>query len=409
MSKIGFVLKGYPRISETFIAQEIYLLEQRGFDIEIYSMRGPRESLRHPVHGKIAAKVTYIPEYIFPNLSNVVLANIKTAKKFSNYPKVFFESLLACFRRRSTKPLKRFLQAGWLINERSLGINSDVKHLHSHFIHTPTELTFYVSKLIGITYSISAHAKDIYTSTTEEIRERVQRSQFLMTCTEFNYHKIREIVGKDYEGKVHKVYHGVNLSSFKRKIFEGSLPKKRILTVARLVDKKGYDDVFKAMCILNKKSIHLHYDIYGDGELRADVKKWIHEMGLDSQVTLHGAVTQPQVLAAYNEGGVFVLASRETEDGDRDGIPNSMAEAMSMGLPVVATKVSGIPELVENGVTGLLASQRSPEEFARALERIFHEDGLANRLGESAHKKVSEIFDADRCIDVCEKLLKPFA
>src|SRR5690606_15129888 len=120
------------------------------------------------------------------------------------------------------------------------------------------------------------------------------------------------------------------------------------------VDKKGYDDVLRALAILRDRGLTLGYDIYGSGEEKARLEDLIRELGLGAQVRLHGAVAQPTVVAAYREGGVFVLSSRETSSGDRDGIPNSMAEAMSMELPVVATRVSGIPELVEHEATGLL-------------------------------------------------------
>lgn len=409
MSKIGFILKGYPRLSETFIAQEIYLLEQRGFQIDIYSMRGPREKTRHPVHDKIKAKVVYIPEYILESFAEIFWANFAVAFTRPIYLALLPQALWKSICQRSRSPIKRFLQAGWLIHREDLG-HTQVKHLHSHFVHAPTELTFYLSKITGITFSISAHAKDIYTSTPEEIRERVQASEFLMTCTEFNFHKIRELVGPEHSGKINQVYHGVSLSAFQPQqepAFE--FPQKRLLTIARLVEKKGYEDVFAALKILQEKGLHLHYDIYGDGELKASLIELRDRLGLQEQITLHGAVSQPIVLKAYQEGGVFILASRETESGDRDGIPNSMAEAMSMAMPVLATNVSGIPEILENNLSGILVQQRSPAEIARGLERLFSEKGLAAKLGIEARKKVTRVFDADRCIDVCEKLLKPYS
>lgn len=409
MSKIGFILKGYPRLSETFIAQEIYLLEQRGFEIDIYSMRGPREKIRHPVHEKIKAKVVYIPEYIWESFAEIFWANVLVAFTRPIYLALLPQALWKSLRTRSRSPIKRFLQAGWLIQREDLG-HTQVKHLHSHFIHTPTELTYYLSKITGLTYSISAHAKDIYTSTPAEIRERVQASEFLMTCTEFNFHKIREFVGPEHAGKVNQVYHGVSLSAFQPELEpDYDFPQKRLLTIARLVEKKGFEDVFAALKLLKDKGLRLHYDIYGDGELKKSLLELRDRLGLESQVTLHGAVSQPIVLKSYREGGVFILASRETENGDRDGIPNSMAEAMSMAMPVLATNVSGIPEILEHNLSGLLVAQRAPAEIAAGLERLFSEKGLAAKLGIEARKKVTRVFDADRCIDVCEKLLKPYS
>jgi glycosyltransferase involved in cell wall biosynthesis len=408
-AKVGFILKGYPRLSETFIAQEIHLLEQRGIELEIYSMRAARDKVRHPVHDKIRASVTYVPEagFLKPSVWGPCL------RTFTHFPLSFLgalgHALFISARRLTLGPLQRLVQAGWLIQKNKLKLGSTVQHLHSHFVHAPTEMAFYLAKITGLTFSISAHAKDIYTSSEEEIRERVRASQFLMTCTKFNHQRIQEIVGPLHKDKVHEVYHGVDLRSFRREA--GSLPVfplPRLLTVARLVDKKGYDDVFRAIVILKSRGLVLRYDIYGEGEERNSLTRLAAELGLAEQVHFYGSVSQPVVLAAYREGGVFVLGSRETENGDRDGIPNSMAEAMSMELPVVATLVSGIPELVEHERTGLLVSPRDPAAMAGAIERLYREPGLGARLGAGAREKVGRVFDADICIDRCANLLLPF-
>ncbi len=405
-AKVGFVLKGYPRLSETFIAQEIHLLEQRGLELEIYSLRAPREKERHPVHGKIKAAIYYIPEDKFLR-PNVLLPNVLVFCLHPfGYGSALSHALLAAIRRKKWSPLKRLAQAGWLIWKRKLG-SGEICHLHSHFLHVPTEMTFYAARITGLTYSISAHAKDIYTSSREEIQERVAQSQFLMTCTHFNWQTIREIVGASQAKKVHEVYHGVDLRAFSGSPLSAPFPKPRLLTVARLVDKKGYDDVLRALAWLKKEGLELEYDVYGAGEERQNLEALVQELGL-KKVRFHGSVTQPVVLEAYRAGGVFVLGSRESENGDRDGIPNSMAEAMSMELPVVATKVSGIPELVEEERTGLLVPQRNPEALALAIQRLFVEPHLAARLGKAGREKVAAVFDADRCIDVCAKLLFPY-
>lgn len=407
-AKVGFVLKGYPRLSETFIAQEMRLLESRGLELEIYSMRGPREEARHPVHHEIRAKVTYLPEYLS---AQEIAPNLRTFRAFPvGYARAFAHALVRSVRRRKRSPLKRLFQAGWLIDRQGLGRAGGIGHLHSHFLHAPTELALYASLVTGLSYSISAHAKDIYTSTAEEVRERVRGAKFLMTCTKFNFEKIRAIVGPEHAGKVNEVYHGVNLEAFRPgAAAKPALPARRLLTVARLVEKKGYDDVLRAIHLLKSQGLELTYDIFGAGELDKPLRALTKELGLEAQVNFHGAVTQPRVLEAYRAGGVFVLASFETADGDRDGIPNSMAEAMSMELPVVATRVSGIPELVENEATGLLVNPRDPAALAAALRRVMEEPGLGRRLGEAARRKVSDVFDAHRCIDSCAHLLAPYA
>ncbi|RZA05014.1 MAG: colanic acid biosynthesis glycosyltransferase WcaL, partial [Proteobacteria bacterium] len=185
------------------------LLESRGLELEIYSMRGPREKERHPVHGQIRAQVTYLPETL--GLKEIA-PNFRACLAFpAGYARGFAHALQRSLSRRKKSPLKRFFQAGWLIDAKSIGKKGGVGHLHSHFLHAPTELALSLAKITGLTYSISAHAKDIYTSSAEEVRERVENAQFLMTCTKFNYEQIRAIVGPKHEAKVNEVYHGVNL------------------------------------------------------------------------------------------------------------------------------------------------------------------------------------------------------
>ncbi len=407
--KIGFILKGYPRISETFIAQEISLLEERGIPIEIYALRGARETLRHPVHKKIRAEVFYPPEV------NAYFSIVAWLGFFYSFVFSFTglsEALLHVFQQKSWKKFRKALsqlfRACWLIWKRDIGKGRSIPHLHSHFLHSPTEMTFYLSKITGATYSISAHAKDIYTSEPREILERVSSSQFLMTCTHFNWQSICDIVGKSQESKIFEVYHGVNLEAFRRKSEFPEQPNRVLITVARLVEKKGYPDVLRALRLLRDRGLVLQYEIYGDGEDRAVIENTIRELRLEAQVKIHGTVSQPEVIAAYETAGVFVLGSKETASGDRDGIPNSMAEAMAMELPVVATNVSGIPELLENEVTGLLVAPSAPHEIASAIERIYGNPGLGRKLGKRARENVSEKFDSHRCIDRCESLLRPY-
>lgn len=407
--KVGFILKGYPRISETFIAQEISLLEERGMPIEIYALRGAREILRHPVHKKIRAEVFYPPEV------NAYFSPVAWMG-FLYSCVVFFSglssALLHVFQQKSWKKFRKALsqlfRACWLIWKRDIGKNRTIAHLHSHFLHSPTEMTFYLSKITGVTFSISAHAKDIYTSEPQEILERVSSSEFLMTCTHFNWQSIRKIVGKSQESKIFEVYHGVNLNAFHRNSPFPELPHPVLITVARLVEKKGYPDVLQAVKLLRNRGLVLQYEIYGDGEDRPILEAAIRDLGLESQVRIHGTVSQPEVISAYEGAGVFVLGSKETATGDRDGIPNSMAEAMAMEIPVVATNVSGIPELLENEITGLLVSPSAPQEIASAIERLYRNPGLGRKLGKRARENVSEKFDSHRCIDRCEALLRPY-
>lgn len=400
MRPIGFVLKGYPRISETFIAQEIRLLEERGFEIEIYSMRGPREDLRHPVHGRIRARVVYLPEERLWRPSVMAPVIRLALARPAAFARALAHALFYSARRLRSSPLKRLVQAAWLCRREDVG--GRVKHLHAHFLHSPSELAFYASRLAGISFSISAHAKDIYTSSAQEISERVGASRFLVTCTDFNRAAIQAIT-RAPAGKVNLAYHGVDPSLFAP---GGQAGAQRLFTVARLVDKKGHEDILRALAILRERGLNPAYDIYGAGEEEEKLKRLAVGLGLPAR--FHGVVAQDKVIEAGRAGGIFVLGSRRAPGGDQDGIPNSLAEAMSAGLPVVATKISGIPELVDESC-GLLVGERDPEGLATALEKILRDPELARRLGAAGREKVKRVFDAQTCVQTCAELLRPFA
>jgi glycosyltransferase involved in cell wall biosynthesis len=413
MKKVAFVLKGYPRVSETFIAQEIHLLEQRGFNIEILSMRDARERERQPIVDLIRAPVTYLPEYLWPQAGTVLWENLKSFLMHpASYPRWFSIALWRSLRRRNHGPMKRFLQAGWVTARRNIGRASDgIRHLHAHFAHTPTELTLYLSGITGLPFSISAHAKDIYTLPPAELAERVNASRLIMTCTEFNWQFLRNLPGVQ-AGKIHRVYHGINLDLFKR---DQPLPQggafadglRRFVSVGRLVEKKGYDIVLAALHRIKIRGIRFTYDIYGAGELDHELLALTKELGLEDEVRFHRTATHPQIIARMNEGGMYLGGFKVTANGDRDGIPNTIAEAMSMEMPVLATDVSGIPELIEHGKSGHLVPPNDAGAFAAALEAMLARPEYCRALGAQARERVSKVFNCECCIESCAGLLRP--
>lgn len=411
MKKMGFILKGYPRVSETFIAQEIYLLEQLGFKIEIFSMRKAREPERQPIVNLIKAPVTYIPEYIFENPGAFLKANILCFARFPlRYTKALTVAIYKTAKLRDDSPIKRFLQAAWLVVHKNLG-HGGVDHLHSHFAHTPTELAYYCSQISGLRYSISAHAKDIYTIPAAELRERINASELIMTCTEFNEQFMKKLP-QVHTNKIHKVYHGINLENFKpstEAIGVDASNLNNFISIGRLVPKKGYADIFEALRQLKERGVSFHYDIFGSGELKNQLHELRDTLGLSKEIQFHNTATHPQIIARLQKKGIFICGSRLGEDGDRDGIPNTLAEAMSMELPVLATKVSGIPELVEDKVSGILVEEKNPTALRIALEELLADPARAKELGQNARKRVEQVFNSQIWIHSCARLLAPFA
>lgn len=393
---LGMVLKGFPRISETFISNEIRLLEEMGFTIHIFSMREPRESFTHDSVREIEAGVTYLPESMLSGLPVLVR---HTFMLLLERPGRFFSGLKLLFSRFRRAPkkhtwLKHFMQAAFLVRTaKGMGL----AHIHCHFAHTPTTVGMYAAHFEGIPFSFTGHAKDIYTQSPARILDKIERARFLVTCTKYNKHYLDEMC----RGKkpVHCVYHGINLDLFSAngRPQTADAPYS-IMTVARFVPKKGLDIVLRALRRLRDRGLDFRYTLIGDGADRDKVHTLIRELDLSDVVKLPGTITHEQVIRHFEAADLFVLGCREAEDGDRDGIPNVVAESMAMGVPVASTTISGVPELVEHGQTGLLCASESVDGMAEIIERLLTDNELRQKVIPAARAKVDAVFNNKKLI-----------
>ncbi len=291
--------------------------------------------------------------------------------------------------------VRRFFQAGYLAEILS---GEPVAHLHAHFANDPTLVAMFTHHLTGIPYSFTAHAKDIYVKTPPELlRTEAQQAKAVITCTEYNRKYLVNQVGLTSNGKLHCIYHGLDLSQFK---FERPRDSQRgapiILSVARLVEKKGLNDLVCAADVLRRRGRCFQVEIIGDGPLRQGLEAQIMQLGLTGRVRLLGPLPHESVCSAYQRASIFALPCIVAADGDRDGIPNVLPEAMASGVPVVATPVSGIPELIEAELHGLLVPPNSPVQLAEALDRLLTQPELCGRLARAARHKVENCFSVER-------------
>lgn len=386
------ILKGYPRISETFISNEILHLEKLGFTIQLFSMRPPRESLRHESVKEIKATVDYLPETLLAPLPRFLYHNLLLAgKKPRTYARALEAALRRFLRTRKLATIKHLLQAGYLVHHLLPG--SGVVHFHAHFAHSPTSVAMFASQLSRLPFSFTAHAKDIYISDPRQLREKMERARFVVTCTEYNR---RHLMGLS-RGKaipIHRVYHGIDIDRFACNRGE-KIPSHphQVLTVARMTTKKGLPTVYRALRHLCDEGFSIQHTLIGDGEDREQILSFIEELGLSPFTRWLGAQPHHVVLGHYRQADLFVLGCEVAPNGDRDGIPNVFLESMAMGVPVVATRVSAIPELVEDGKTGLLVPPGQPEEMAHAMARLLTEVKLRERVISEARERVIREFN----------------
>ncbi len=295
---------------------------------------------------------------------------------------------------------RRFGQALVLAAE----LPAEVGHLHAHFLHTPASVTRYAALLTGLPWSCSAHAKDIWTTPDWEKREKLADAAWTVTCTAAGRDHLQALAP---QGKnVALVYHGLDLRRFGR----GTQPPSHadgsdaqapatIVSVGRAVPKKGYGDLLTALAAL-PSGLAWRFVHIGGGPLLPELKAQAGLLGLSGRIDWRGSQPQEKVLDLYRQADLFVLASRIADDGDRDGLPNVLMEAQSQGVAVLATKLSGIPELIDDGATGMLVEAGDSGALARGLETLIRQPALRQRLGEAGYRRIEAKFDMEKGIDL---------
>ncbi|RWB71579.1 MAG: colanic acid biosynthesis glycosyltransferase WcaL [Mesorhizobium sp.] len=403
--KIVVVLKGYPRLSETFIAQELLGLERAGFDLILVALRRPTDEKRHPVHDEIKAPVRYLPEYLHQEPLRVVRSLFAYLLRPGFWRAL--GSLAADVPRDFTRNrVRRFGQALVLAAEWP----EDAEWLHAHFAHTPASVTRYASLLRSLPWSCSAHAKDIWTSADWDLAGKLSSARWTVTCTKTGFDRLKELANGN--SSLHLSYHGLDLDRFgsfgeARKQHDGSAPGEPvvILSVGRAVEKKGYDTLLKALALL-PGDLAWRFEHIGGGEELGRLKALARELGLDGRVSWKGALGQQEVLEHYRCADIFALACRITANGDRDGLPNVLVEAASQRLACVSTDISGVPELLSPDETGLLVPTENPIALAQALESLIRDPVLRARLGDAAERRVRGNFDHRASIGQLKELFE---
>jgi glycosyltransferase involved in cell wall biosynthesis len=396
--RLAIVLKGYPRLSETFVAQEIRALELRGFELCIFSLRHPYDPASHPIHAEIEAPVYYLPEYVHDDIPAVLRAFFRVCWKpgFWRALTIFSRDL---WRDPTRNRMRRFAQAMVMAHE----MPASVQLYYNHFMHTPASVTYYASKINQTPWSVSAHAKDIWTIPEWELREKLASTQWVVTCTRANEKYLSSLT--DIAGKVTLLYHGLDFDRFAQKPEPASNRdgsdadhEVRLLSVGRAVDKKGYQTLLAALSAL-PATLHWRFVHIGGGELLEQLQQQAREYGIDSRITWLGALAQTEVLAQYREADLFVLPSQVSADGDRDGLPNVLMEAQSQNLACLSTNISGIPELIVHAESGWLVEQKDHQQLTQALQKMIADPELRDRLARAGFERVRREFSMERGID----------
>lgn len=422
--RIGYILKGFARTSETFITNEIVQLERLGLNLTIYSLLELTGQARHAAVEKVQAKPQFLPAFSSTSESHPLLWLIRNASPYLKSharliltrPRQYFKTLREALQlslalgsgpfRPDASSLKEFLQAGF-IADHALA-DGRLRRFHAHFCHTATTVAMYAAAISDLPFSFTAHAKDIYVrdlNPGDLLQRKLRRAQFVVTCTDANRSYLETL--ESHGAPIHLVYHGLDVDQFAPPAIDAAADPPLILSVGRMVEKKGFPDLVEACQRLKKRGVKFRCLIIGGGGPDAEkVETLIQKYGLENTIELKPAVSQEQLRRFYQQAAVFVLPCRIAENRDRDGIPNALVEAMAMGLPVISTTVSGIPELIDSSVNGLLVSPQNPEELANAIAKLIEQPVLRRQLSQAAREKVCRSFQSGDHILKLHKLFQ---
>ncbi len=381
--KVAYVLKRYPRYSETFVVNEILAHEAAGLDVDIFSLRLPEEVRFQDAISRVRSQVTYL------HARRARLAEFwgTLGEASEAIPDIFSKLEYAKVERPEV-----VLQAAWLAREVRL---RGITHLHAHFGTEATAVARLASIFAEVPYTFTAHAKDIFHEYVvhEDMERKLSDAASVVTVSDYNVEYLREHYG-EAASRVRRIYNGLDLGGFPYAAPRERVP--RIVSIGRLVEKKGFPVLVEGCKELVGRGRAFECRIIGGGLLEEELKTRIRELSLESVVEMAGPLPQSEVKGEIQAASAFAAPCIESSDGDRDGLPTVLLEAMALGTPCVSTDVTGIPEVVRDGETGLMVPQKDPTALADALERLMDDSELRIRLAENARAVIEGDFDVRR-------------
>ena len=394
--KVGYVLKMYPRFSETFIVTELVQMQRLGVDLEVFSLRPPADGRFHASLAELRAPVTYL-QHLGLRAGDVWQTLREATAELGDLGGHLDELLVSDLR-----DAVHAVQIARAVRQRGIA------HLHAHFASVSAVVARLAARLAKISYSVTAHAKDIFHQDVdpEQLRRILADASSVVTVSDFNLDHLRTSFGPDAD-HVRRVYNGIDLDEFGY-----SEPANRppvVAAVGRLVEKKGFGDLLDAAALLRDSGRSFRVDLVGTGQLEDDLVARIARLGLTEQVRMLGGLPQNEVVRIVGGAAVFAAPCVIGADGNRDGLPTVLLEAMALGTPCVATPVTGIPEVLIHGVTGLLVPDRDPVALADALARLLDDADLRTSVARAARDLVEAEFDTTRQARQVAECFPPFS
>lgn len=384
MKKLVFIVQDFPSKTEHFISNELKEFERIDFPFELFVLRKNRDLSKEILH---KTKITYLPNYFF----------YLPVSSFFFYPKYLkiFSKLFG--NKKSIDKLK-------LLRDFSIAFfyfkkldKNKLYHFHAHFAFLPSDIAVILSLLLkDSSFSMTTHASDIYRNNQNKLKELINKSMFVITCTKYNLNFLNKLTNNKFIDKNHCVYHGIDTSGWKDikedEIFIKKEKKINIVSVGRLIEKKGYIFLLKSLKLLKQKGINFEFDLIGEGPLKNGLEEYTNLNNLGENVNFIGFKDQKFIKKELPKYDIFILPSIISNDKDRDGLPNVILEAMVSGLPVISTKVSAIPELINNE-TGILVEPRNEYQIYNAILNLIDNKSLYNTIKLKAKERINRDFE----------------
>jgi glycosyltransferase involved in cell wall biosynthesis len=390
--RVGFVLKRYPRYSETFVVREILAHEEAGLSVEIFSLRPPDDAYFQDLISRVRAPANYLympAEGLLPeSLAGATLTAAHFWKAIAEGSAELpgLVSRLEEIPEAEARDVYQGLQLARAVRRKN------IHHLHAPFASDAATVARLASHFSGVPYSFTARAKDIFHEDVEaeDLRRKLRDAVGVVTISDFHLNYLRQTYGS-LADKVQRIYNGLSLEEF---MFRSPLDRPPVIVaVGRLIEKKGFADLIDACALLQKRQRTFHCRIIGSGKLQADLAGQISRLGLEGRVQLMGPMRQSEVVKEMQNAAVLAAPCVVANDGDRDGLPNVIQEALALGLPVVSTDVTGIPEVIQDDKTGIIVPQRDPHALAMAIERLLEDPALRVYLATEGRRLIEAEFD----------------
>ncbi len=387
--RVLYLLRYYPRFSETFIVNEIIELERQGMDLQILSMRRPDDGFFHESVCRVCAVAGYLPE---------------TEQKLRRRTLPHLRRLLRSASAASRQEIRALYKQGRITFTDLLGAvyvirqlkKQSIDHTHVHFGKEASTLAFLANRLTGAPYSMTLHAYDIFRDDVDRdlLARKINASRRVITVSNYNRTFLLDQFSPEDPEKVVVLYNGIDLTRFSDR--GQTRESHTILTVGRLIEKKGFVHLIDAVALLRDEGIFVRCQIAGDGKEASRLCERIESQGVSDRIELLGKVRQDEVGRMMSTAGCFVLPCVRATDGNIDALPTVLLEAMACGAPCISTQLSGIPEIIDDQISGLLVKPESPRELADAIKRVLGEGFLGARLGRGARRKVEMYFDVEK-------------